>query len=197
MPYRLGVIDLETTGLSQKDGHKIIEVGFAMFKTECGTKFTKIGNTICKRINPQRPIDEKAFKVHGISLNDVKNCDVWTKFGPVVAKLMRGCDALAAHNAEFDIPFVVGELDALDEDYGEAEVICTMQSCREATPMGTVPNLGALCFAFGVEYDETKAHNAGFDVDATSDCLIQGIEKGIFVLESLEEYKAAQLENAA
>jgi DNA polymerase-3 subunit epsilon len=55
---------------------------------------------------------------------------------------------------------------------------------RFATPMGTVPNLGALCWALDIPYDPTKAHAADYDVDCTAQAFFRGLDWGWFKIET-------------
>ena len=193
MALRLGVVDLETTGLSQQQGHRIIEVGFAMFKTDNGKDFTKMGSTLSKRINPKREIDQKAFDVHGIALSDLAHCETWEMFAPKMGKLVKACDILVAHNAAFDLPFIGGEFERVGVDYGDCEMFCTMESGRFATAMGRVPSLKALCWSFGVEYDEEEAHSAAYDVDRTALCLFAGLSQGLYQIDTLSRLEGLAL----
>ena len=55
-------LDTETTGLSFKDGHKIVEI--ACIETQ---DLIATGKVFHKVINPQRDVPDEAFKVHGFS----------------------------------------------------------------------------------------------------------------------------------
>lgn len=186
MTYRIGVLDLETTGLSQEKGHRIIEVGFGMLKTENGATFERIGTTICKRLNPQRDIDPGAQAVHGISITELAHCETWKSFAPKVGKLFRACDMIVAHNASFDLPFIGGEFVRESVDFGDPEIFCTMEAGRFATAMGKVPNLGVLCWSLDVPYDADKAHSAAYDVDRTIECLLKGLAQGHYRIPALD-----------
>ena len=55
-------LDTETTGLSFKEGHKIVEIACIETKDLIPT-----GKIFHKLINPNRSVPEEAFKVHGFS----------------------------------------------------------------------------------------------------------------------------------
>lgn len=195
MSFLIGVLDLETTGLSQEEGHRIIEFGLAVYQTLDGEKFVKVGRTWVRRINPLRSIDEKAKLVHGIELSDLKDEPEWEEVAPKVSKVLNKLDVVVCHNAEFDAPFVALELVRAEFELPNFEVFCTMAEGRAATPLGTLPSLQVLCWAFDVEYDTKAAHAADYDVDVTAKCLFKGLDTGFYSIPALDAYKC--LKNAA
>ena len=54
------VLDTETTGISVKDGHRIVEIGCIELDNLIPTK-----NNFHYYLNPERKVSEKAFEVHG------------------------------------------------------------------------------------------------------------------------------------
>lgn len=170
-------LDLETTGLVQADGHRIIEVCFAIYDYPNRVAIKKF----VQRIDPQRNIDAKAFAVHGIAVDDLKGCPTWDKVAPSLAKLMGAVKLVVAHNGdEFDIPFILNEFMRVGVPIPEVETFDTMLQGRWATPVGKIPNLGELCTACDVEYDASAAHSADYDVDVMMDCFFRGVEWGIY-----------------
>ena len=94
-------LDIETTGLSFKDNHKIVEI--ACVETEELIPTKRIFHKI---INPERNVPEEAFKIHGFSsefLNDKP------KFSEIADDLLTfiGENNLIIHNASFDLPFII------------------------------------------------------------------------------------------
>lgn len=173
-------IDIETTGLEVEKGHRIIEICIGSYIME------DFGHTTLpyytQRINPMRPIDKAAQEVHGISLHDLKNQPKWEDIAGDVSKYLNDADIIVAHNADFDLPFVAHELERANIPLPKGRVFCTMENGRTATPLGKLPNLGELCFAFGVPYDPSSAHAAQYDVDCMMKCFFRGIEEGYFKL---------------
>lgn len=180
MIKKVAGIDIETTGLKQEDGHRIIEIGISVYVTSNGIDFKKIGNTWCQRINPMRSIDAKAQLVHGISLQDLKLEPEWEVVSKKVHKILSQVDLLVAHNMDFDGPFVGLELARVGLPIPNFDTFCTLEHGRSATSMGKVPNLGELCWAFGIEYDGEIAHAADYDIDRTMECFFEGVRKGVF-----------------
>lgn len=182
-------LDIETTGIDQSDGHRIIEIAIAVNDLETQAR---VGSFVT-RINPQRSIDPDAQEVHGISFDMLADQPLWADVAPKVASVLGKCKYVVAHNGDdFDLPFVYAELLRAGVPYPtELGLIDTMLQGRWATPDGAVPNLGALCFACGVEYDPSKAHGALYDVDVMMSCFFSQYKRGFFSLPTAPwEFKA-------
>lgn len=182
--------DIESTGLSQEDGHRIIEIAISMYKTENGIDFRKLGKTWVQRINPMRTIDAGAQAVHGISLADLKGCPEWEEVAPKVHKFLSYTDVLVAHNVRFDAPFVALELARVGFDIPDFDTFCTMENGRQATAMGKLPSLAELAWAFGEVYDTSSAHAADYDIDLTMGLFFKGLKAGAFTVPKLQELAA-------
>lgn len=180
-------LDIETTGLDQADNHRIIELAISLF--DLNTK-EKIGSFLTQ-INPQRSIDPKAQEVHGISFESLIEKPLWSAVAPKVAALLGRCHYVVAHNGlGFDMPFLYGELIRAGQAQPKVGLIDTMLQARWATADGALPNLGALCFACGVEYDKAKAHSALYDVHVMMECFFSQYERGFFSLPKTQyEYE--------
>lgn len=177
----VAVGDIETTGLNQEAGHRIIEVCFTVFRFDAAARSRQKIGTMIQRINPKRDIDPGAQAVHGISLMDLRGEPEWEDVAPKVHKLLDKVDLFVAHNGEgFDAPFIALELIRLGYKIPDFKVFDTMLKGRSCTPFGKVPNLGELCSALGVEYEPEKAHSAEYDVNVLADCYWRGIETGLY-----------------
>lgn len=177
----VAVGDIETTGLNQESGHRIIEVCFSVFRFDPAARSRQKVGTMIQRINPKRDIDPGAQAVHGISVMDLRGEPEWEDVAPKVHKLLAMTDLFVAHNGEgFDAPFIALELIRLGYKIPDFKVFDTMTNGRSCTPFGKVPNLGELCSALGVEYDPDKAHSAQYDVDVLSDCYWTGVNTGLY-----------------
>lgn len=183
--------DVETTGLSQEEGHRIIEIAISMHQTDDGVNFRKLGKTFVQRINPMRAIDPGAQAVHGISSADLKGCPEWADVAPKISKFLGHTDIFVAHNVAFDAPFVALELVRVGLPMPDFDTFCTMENGRSATAMGKLPSLAELAWAFGRTYDTSAAHAADYDIDLTMDLFFEGIRRGDFVLPQLEALKKA------
>ena len=176
-------LDLETTGIDQTEGHRIIELALAFHDLNTGAR---IGHYEA-RINPQRSIDPAAQAVHGISFDQLVDKPVWEGVAPKVCQLLARTNYIVAHNGEgFDMPFLYGELLRAGQALPKVGVIDTMLQARWATADGALPSLKALCFACGVEYDPSKAHAALYDVDVMMQSFFSQLSKGFFSLPTSE-----------
>lgn len=182
--------DIETTGLEQEKGHRIIEISLDLYKSTDGLEFVSMGPVWTRRINPLRPIDPAAEHVHKISLSDLRGEPEWDEVAPELTKLLSRCDLVVGHNGEgFDFPFIGLELIRIGHDIPSFEIFDTMLQGRSATGMGKVPNLGELCFAFGIDYDPAVAHAAEYDTKKMMECFFTGLRWGVFEHDLITHFK--------
>ena len=97
------ILDTETTGLSVKDGHRIVEIGCIELDNLIPTK-----KTFHCYLNPERKVSEKALEVHGYTDEFLSS----KKFKEVVEEFLNFIDGkrLIIHNAEFDLSHLNNEL---------------------------------------------------------------------------------------
>jgi DNA polymerase-3 subunit epsilon len=173
-------IDIETTGLKQTDGHRMVEFGAILYDLD--TK--KFLGKYVQRINPQRPIDPKAQAVHGISFEDVANMPTLEEVAPMIVRVLNSGNLHVAHNGkDFDMPFIRNELIRIGVDLEHRPLVDTMRQGKWATAMGKNPNLGELCFATGTNYDTSLAHGAEYDIEVMMQSFFVGHDKGFFKIE--------------
>lgn len=178
----IGGLDVETTGLKQAEGHRIIEIAIKLYRYSPSTGASPAGQ-FEQRINPGRSIEPGAQAVHGISFEMLEGMPRWEEVAPKVVKLMGACDVVVAHNGdEFDMPFIANELLRVGQPVPDVRTVDTMLNGTWATPLGKMPNLGELCFASGVDYDKSKAHAAMYDVDVMMECFFFGLKGGFYKL---------------
>ncbi|MCK1543353.1 3'-5' exonuclease [Bradyrhizobium sp. 179] len=175
--------DTETTGLLAKDGTpgdaRIIEVYAGLWDTDKRQQVDEL----FLRINPQRSIDVAAQRVHKIALADLTGCPIWKDVAEQVRDFHEQGDVVVGHNWDgFDKPFIDGELVRVGLPKLTKPTFDTMLEGRWATPMGTVPNLGALCFACDEPYDPALAHAADYDVHRMMACFFKALDWGFFTL---------------
>ena len=172
-------IDIETTGLEQSKGHRIIEFAALIYDLDTRKKVAQF----VQRINPQRSIDPGAQAVHGISFEDVEHCPTWEEVAPKVVKILKASSLVVAHNGNgFDMPFIGNELIRVGHEVPKIECFDTMVHGRWATPLGKLPNLGELCLANGVTYDPSQAHGAEYDVEVMMQSFFAGVDSGFYTL---------------
>lgn len=176
MPIIVGV-DIETTGLDQSAGHRIIEVGTLLYDLDSARLLGKY----VQRINPMRPIDPDAQRVHGITFDMLAHEPTWEQVAPNVQKILSKAQFMVGHNVRgFDWPFIEGELRRVGLAVPQIELIDTMEEARWATPLGKLPNLQELCFACGVEYDPEQAHGAEYDISVNMKAYFAARAMGFF-----------------
>ena len=92
-------LDTETTGLSFKEGHKIVEVACIETKDLIPT-----GNIFHRLINPKRDVPDEAFKVHGFSKEFLSNKEIFENIAEDFLDFIRD-KKIIIHNASFDLSF--------------------------------------------------------------------------------------------
>ena len=98
------ILDTETTGLSTKEKHRIVEIGCVELKNQIATN--KIFH---EYINPQRSISEDAYKVHGYSENFLSNKKTFPEIAENFLNFIKD-KKIIIHNASFDLEFLNYEL---------------------------------------------------------------------------------------
>lgn len=177
---RIVGLDLETTGFKYDKGDRIIEIAMGLYDLEDGV--LRHVKDVTKRINPQRSIPIESQRVHGISLEDLRDMPVWDQIAAEVKEILDDCDVLVIHNADFDYPFIKAEQAGAGYTTKAMQVFCTMDNARWATFDGKRPSLGELAWSLGVRYDTAKAHGAMYDVEVTMECFAKGLELGLYQL---------------
>jgi len=184
--------DIETTGLEQEKGERIIEIAMLKASYDTETQTFKLLGKYAQKFNPDMRISTKAQEVHGISIDDLTECPLWEEKAGEIAKILNYCDLFVAHNVAFDASFIVGELLRVGIEPRDIKTFCTMDNGRFATWDGSTPSLRKLCQALDITYDVSKAHGAEYDIALTMRCLFLGLKKNLFKLpENLTMKEAA------
>jgi DNA polymerase-3 subunit epsilon len=152
------VLDTETTGISVKEGHRIVEIGCIELDNLIPTK-----NKFHCYLNPERKVSEKAFEVHGYSDDFLSK---QKKFKEVAEEFLNFIDGkkLVIHNAEFDIAHLNHELKLLGKDELKNEVTDTLSLARDKFP-GSPISLDALCKRYRIDNSKRVQHTALIDCD--------------------------------
>jgi len=183
MIIRVTGADIETTGLEQEKGHKIIEMAFMLYSYNTDNGDIKGLGKYIQRVYPDHPISSKSQAVHGISIDDLTGEPLWEdEVADKVAKILKQTDLFVAHNVDFDATFLSAELARVDKMVPDIETFCTMKEGRFAKYDGSVPSLRALCECFDISYDLTAAHAAEYDISQTMKCFFLGLKQGYFKL---------------
>ena len=152
-------LDTETTGLSFKDGHKIVEI--ACIETKDLIPTNKVFH---KLINPQRDIPEEAFKVHGFTREFLNKKQIFAEIADDFLEFIKG-KKLIIHNANFDLNFLNGELELIKKQKINKDlVIDSLEISRNKFP-GLSNSLDSLCKRFGIDLSKRIKHNALLDCE--------------------------------
>ena len=153
------ILDTETTGLSVREGHRIVEIGCIEINDLVPTK-----NQFHCYLNPERKVSEKAFEVHGYTDEFLST---QKKFSEVVDDFLNFIEnkKLVIHNAEFDISHLNNELKLLGKKRIDTEnVIDTLALARDKFP-GSPISLDALCKRYRIDNSKRTQHTALIDCD--------------------------------
>ncbi len=151
------ILDTETTGLSITQKHKIVEIGCVELNNQIAT-----GKVFHTYINPQRPVSEDAYKVHGYSdefLSDKK------KFSEIAEDFLNFINnkKIIIHNAPFDLSFLNYELNLINKDKIKIEnIVDTLELARQKHP-GSQNSLDALCKRYNIDNSKREKHSALVD----------------------------------
>ena len=152
-------LDTETTGLSFKDGHKIVEIACIETKDLITT-----GKVFHKLINPKRNVPEEAFNVHGFSQQFLSDKEIFEEIADEFLDFIKG-KKIIIHNATFDLGFLDGELESIQkESINKKLVIDSLEVARNKFP-GTSNSLDALCKRFNIDLSRREKHNALLDCE--------------------------------
>ena len=164
------VLDTETTGLSVRDGHRIVEIGCIELDNLVPTK-----NRFHCYLNPERKVSEKAFEIHGYSdgfLSDKM------KFKEIADKFLQFIKdkRLIIHNAEFDLSHLNNELKIIGKNKIDNEVVDTLSLARNKFP-GSQISLDALCKKYRIDNSKRVQHTALIDCDLLAKVYINLIDQ--------------------
>ena len=164
-------IDTETTGLSFKDGHKIVEI--ACIETEDLIPTNKVFH---KLINPKRDMPDEAFRVHGFSKEFLSDKETFDKVADDFLKFIHG-KRIIIHNANFDLGFLNGELSAINKELvSKIDVIDSLEVARNKFP-GLSNSLDALCKRYNISIAAREKHSAILDTELLSKVYIELLDK--------------------
>ena len=164
------ILDTETTGLSVKDGHRVVEIGCIELDNLTPTK-----NRFHCYLNPERKVSEKALKVHGYTDEFLSK---HKKFKEIVNDFLNFINGkrLVIHNSEFDLSHLNNELKIIGKNPLKNEVIDTLLLSREKFP-GSPASLDALCKRYRIDNSKRMQHTALIDCDLLSKVYINLIDQ--------------------
>ena len=165
------VLDTETTGLSVKDGHRIVEIGCIELDNLVPTK-----NIFHFYLNPERKVSEKAFEVHGYSDEFLSTKQKFDEIADSFLDFIKD-KKIIIHNAEFDIGHLNNELSLIGKSkISTLNIIDTLELARNKFP-GSSISLDALCKRFRIDNSKREKHTALIDCELLAKVYINLIDQ--------------------
>ena len=164
------VLDTETTGISIKDGHRIVEIGCIELDNLVPTQ-----NNFHCYLNPERKVSEKALEVHGYTDKFLAKQKKFKDIGEQFLEFIND-KRLIIHNADFDLGHLNNELAILGKKEIKNEVIDTLILARDKFP-GSPVSLDALCKRYRVDNSKRTQHTALIDCDLLAKVYINLIDQ--------------------
>ena len=165
------VLDTETTGLSVREGHRIVEIGCIELDNLVPTK-----NIFHFYLNPERKVSEKAFQVHGYSDEFLATKQKFAEIADEFIDFIKD-KKIIIHNAEFDIGHLNNELSLIGKSkINKSNVIDTLELARNKFP-GSGISLDALCKRFRIDNSKREKHTALIDCELLAKVYINLIDQ--------------------
>ena len=160
------ILDTETTGLSTRENHRIIEIGCIELKDQIATK-----NVFHSYLNPQRKISEDAKKIHGYTDEFLLDKKPFSEIADDFIDFIKD-KKIIIHNAEFDLSFLNYELKLVNKkEINKKNVIDTLEMARQKYP-GAQNSLDALCKRFNIDNSKRTKHTALIDCELLKEIYI-------------------------
>ena len=183
------VLDTETTGISVKEGHRIVEIGCIELDNLVPTK-----NKFHCYLNPDRKVSQKAFEVHGYSDDFLSKQKKFLEIADEFLEFIKN-KKIIIHNAEFDLSHLNNELKIIGKKEINNEIIDTLILARDKFP-GSPSNLDALCKRYRIDNSRRVKHTALVDCDLLAKVYINLIDQKEPTLNfSIEEKTSKQSVN--
>jgi DNA polymerase-3 subunit epsilon len=164
------VLDTETTGISTKEGHRIVEIGCIELENLVPTK-----NKFHCYLNPERKVSEKALEVHGYTDEFLSKQKKFKDVGEQFLEFIED-KRLIIHNAEFDLDHLNNELAIFGKKKLNNEIIDTLILARDKFP-GSPVSLDALCKRYRIDNSKRTQHTALIDCDLLAKVYINLIDQ--------------------
>lgn len=182
------VLDTETTGFEPNEGDRIVEIGAVELWNHMPT-----GNTYHQYINPERPMPNAAFEVHGLGDEFLRDKPVFKAIGQAFLDFI-GDSKLIIHNASFDMKFLNAELKWMGlPQLPMDQALDTLMIARKKFP-GSPASLDALCRRFGVDNSSREKHGALLDSEILAEVYLEliGGRQPDFALASTSENRPSE-----
>ena len=164
------VLDTETTGLSVREGHRIVEIGCVELDN-----LTPTQKKFHCYLNPERKVSEKALEVHGYTDEFLSSKKKFKDIADEFLNFIKD-KKLIIHNAEFDLSHLNNELKILGKEIIKNEIVDTLVLARDKFP-GSPANLDALCKRYRIDNSKRTQHTALIDCDLLAKVYINLIDQ--------------------
>ena len=164
------VLDTETTGISVKDGHRIVEIGCFELDNLIPTK-----NNFHCYLNPERKVSEKALEIHGYTDEFLSDKKKFIEIADDFLDFIKD-KRLIIHNAEFDLSHLNNELRIAGKETIKNEVIDTLVLARDKFP-GSQVSLDALCKKYRIDNTKRSLHSALVDCELLAKVYVNLIDQ--------------------
>jgi DNA polymerase-3 subunit epsilon len=164
------VLDTETTGISVKEGHRVVEIGCIELDNLTPTK-----NKFHCYLNPERKVSEKALEVHGYTDEFLSKQKKFDEIGEEFLSFIKD-KRIIIHNAEFDLGHLNNELSIFGKKKIDNEIIDTLVLARDKFP-GSPVSLDALCKRYKIDNSKRTQHTALIDCDLLAKVYINLIDQ--------------------
>tara|TARA_B100002052_G_C15733441_1_gene529786 strand:+ start:138 stop:812 length:675 start_codon:yes stop_codon:yes gene_type:complete len=152
-------LDTETTGLSVKNGDRLLEIACVETKNLIPTK-----KVFHKLINPEKKISEEAYKIHGFSNDFLKDKEKFKDIADEFLEFIKG-KKIIIHNAPFDVEFINNELKKINKQIiNIKEITDSLELARSKFPASS-NSLDALCKRYNIDISKRTKHNALLDCE--------------------------------
>ena len=165
------ILDTETTGLSTNEKHRIVEIGCIELENQISTN-----RIFHEFLNPQRPVSEDAYKVHGYSDKFLSNKKTFSEIVESFINFIKD-KKIIIHNAAFDLSFLNYELRRINQKViDKNNIIDTLEIARQKYP-GSQNSLDALCKRFNIDNSKREKHNALIDCQLLKEVYINLVDQ--------------------
>ena len=177
------VLDIETTGLNYKEGHKIIEIACLEL-----SNYLPTGKTYQTFVNPEKESSIAAKEKHGISDDFLRDKKLFNEVVPDFLEFIKDSPIVAHNGIAFDIPFLNYELKFNKLNVITNQIVDTLILARKLFP-GSPANLDALCRRFDIDLSLRKKHGALIDAKLLAKVYLElkGGQQPNLILESKEK----------
>ena len=165
------ILDTETTGLSTTQKHRIVEIGCVELENQIPTN-----RIFHEYLNPQRPVSEDAYKIHGYSDKFLSDKKTFSEIAQNFINFLKN-KKIIIHNAPFDLSFLNYEFRLINQEgIDEKNVIDTLEIARQKYP-GSQNSLDALCKRFNIDNSKREKHTALVDCQLLKEVYINLVDQ--------------------